>query len=128
MWIAGSAGTDLPGQPAVGTKDGYLANLNVATGSIDWSQRFTGKDNIAAPTSIAVDPTGASVLDRLGLPSGTLDLSDSQQLTAQSSLRPGDQFTVRPGDGSPRPSPSTPARPSRPWPRRSSAPRGSRRP
>ncbi|WP_372786389.1 hypothetical protein [Phenylobacterium sp.] len=100
VWIAGSAGTDLPGQPAVGTKDGFLAKLNVATGSIDWSQRFTGKDNMAAPSTIAFDPTGASVLDRLGLPSGTLDLSDSQQLMAQSSLRPGDQFTVKPGDSS----------------------------
>ncbi|HEV7385100.1 MAG TPA: hypothetical protein VGN89_09490 [Phenylobacterium sp.] len=99
VWIAGSAGADLPGQPAVGTKDGYLANLNIATGSIDWSQRFTGKDNMAAPTSIAVASTGASVLDRLGLPSGTLSLADSQQLTAQSSLRAGDQFTVKPGDG-----------------------------
>jgi hypothetical protein len=99
VWIAGSAGADLPGEPAVGTKDGYLANLNVATGSIDWSQRFTGNDNMAAPTSIAVASTGASVLDRLGLPSGTLSLADSQQLTARSSLRAGDQFTVKPGDG-----------------------------
>jgi hypothetical protein len=99
VWIAGSAGTDLPGQPAVGTKDGYLVNLNVATGAIDWSQRFTGKANMAVPTAIAVAPTGASVLDRLGLPSGTLNLADSQQLTAQSSLRAGDQFTVKPGDG-----------------------------
>ncbi len=54
---------------------------------------------MAVPTAIAVAPTGASVLDRLGLPSGTLNLADSQQLTAQSSLRAGDQFTVKPGDG-----------------------------
>jgi hypothetical protein len=99
VWIAGSAGTDLPGQPAVGKKDGFLAQLDIATGAVDWSRRFTGKDGFAAPTSIAVDPNGASVLDRIGLPKGELDLTDSQKLTAVTALRAGDQFTVRLGSG-----------------------------
>ena len=99
MWIGGQAGADLPGQAPVGTKDGFLAKLDVASGSINWSRRFTGKDGMASPTAIAVDPVGASVLDRIGLPSGTLVLADSQRLTAQSSLRAGDQFSVKAGDG-----------------------------
>jgi len=41
-----------------------------------------------------VDATGASALDRLGLPKGTLDMTGSQQLTALSSLRAGDKFEV----------------------------------
>jgi hypothetical protein len=102
VWIGGSAGTDLPGQAPVGTKDGFLASLDVATGTIDWSRRFTGKDGQAAPTAIAVAPTGASVLDRIGLPTGTLDLSDSQKLTAVSALRAGDQFTISTGGGVPK--------------------------
>lgn len=102
VYIAGSAGTDLPGAPvAVGKKDGFLARLNIATGAIDWSRRFTGKDGFAAPTSIAADPNGSSALDRLGLPQGGLDLSDSQKITAATSLRAGDQFTVRSGTGRP---------------------------
>ncbi len=99
VWIGGQAGTDLPGQPAVGTKDGFLARLDPITGAIGWSSRFTGKSNMATPTAIAFAPTGASVLDRLGLPSGALTLSDSQQLSAQSALRAGDQFTVQGGSG-----------------------------
>jgi hypothetical protein len=99
VWIAGSAGTDLPGQPAVGKKDGFLASLDVGAGTIDWSRRFTGKEGYAAPSSIAVDTTGASALDRLGLPKGLLDLDSSSQLTAMSSLRAGEQFTVRVGSG-----------------------------
>jgi len=94
VWIAGTAGTDLPNQPAVGTQDGFLANIDVDTGQVAWSQRFTGTANRAAPTAIAVAPQGASVLDRLGLPTGQLDLDSTQQLTAVSSLRAGDQFTV----------------------------------
>lgn len=100
VWIGGSAGTDLPnGLSPVGTKDGFLARLDVAAGTIAWSRRFTGKDGRAAPTAIAVDTTGASVLDRIGLPKGELDLTDSQRITAHSGLRPGDQFTVKSGLG-----------------------------
>jgi hypothetical protein len=97
VFIAGVAGTDLPGQPAVGKQDGFLASIDVASGAVTWSRRFTGKDGVDAPTAIAAAPTGASVLDRLGLPSGTLTTADSQQLVAQSSLRPGEQFTVKAG-------------------------------
>jgi hypothetical protein len=99
VWVAGSAGADLPGEPAVGKQDGFLARLDVAAGTIDWSRRFSGKDGYAAPSAIAVDPAGASSLDRLGLPAGTLGLSDSKKITAASSIRAGEQFTVRVGSG-----------------------------
>jgi hypothetical protein len=99
VYIGGqTVSTDLPGQAPVGTKDGFVANIDVNDGSIDWSSRFTGKDGIAAPTSIAVSSVGASVLDRLKLPTGTLDLADSQQIVAQSSIRPNDTFTVAVGN------------------------------
>jgi hypothetical protein len=99
VWIGGSAGTDLPDLDKVGKKDGFLAQLDVATGDVAWSRRFTGKDNMATPTAIAVDPTGASVLDRLGLPKGTLDLKPSDKITDASGLRAGDQFTISTGSG-----------------------------
>ena len=103
VWLAGAVGTDLPGfADKIGTKDGFLTRLDVAAGSVEWSRRFTGKDGRAAPTSIAVDTQGASVLDRVGLPQGQLDLSDSPRLTAASALRAGDQFTIRTGQGSTR--------------------------
>jgi len=101
VWITGSAGTDLPNQAPAGVKDGFLASLDVAAGTVGWSRRFTGKDRQAAPTAIAVDSDGASVLDRLGLPQGTLQMSSSQRLTAATSLRAGDQFTLAVGSGAP---------------------------
>jgi hypothetical protein len=101
VWITGTAGTDLPNQPAVGKQDGFVANIDIATGAVNYSRRFSGKDGMASPTSIAVDSSGASVLDVLGLPKGIIGGDTSQQLTAQSSLRPGDQFTVAPGSSPP---------------------------
>lgn len=99
IWITGSVGADLPGHAAVGTKDGFLARLDVNAGSVDWSRRFTGKEGFATPGAIAVDPGGSTSLDRLGLPQGTLDFRDSQKLVSASALRPGDQFGVRVGTG-----------------------------
>jgi len=98
VWISGSAGTDLPGQAAVGKKDGFLTRLDLDTGGIDWSRRFTGKEGHTVPTAIAIDTQGASVLDRLGLPKGTLGFTDSAQLSAMSSVRVGDQFQVQVGE------------------------------
>jgi hypothetical protein len=98
VWIGGAAGTDLPnGLTPVGAKDGFLAKLDIAAGTVDWSRRFTGTSGRAAPTAIAVDTTGASVLDRIGLPKGEMDLTDSTRLTAHSSLRTGDAFTLKVG-------------------------------
>lgn len=98
VWIGGAAGTDLPnGLTPVGTKDGFLAKLDIAAGTVDWSRRFTGTSGRATPTAIAVDTTGSSVLDRIGLPKGEMDLTDSPRLTAQSSLRAGDAFTLKVG-------------------------------
>ncbi|ACG77802.1 regulatory protein FlaEY [Phenylobacterium zucineum HLK1] len=100
VWIAGAAGTDLPGHPdKVGDADGFLTRLDVATGAVDWSRRFTAKDGHATPTSIAIDPNGASVLDRIGLPKGTLELKDSQTIVAQTGIRPGEEFRIRSGSG-----------------------------
>jgi hypothetical protein len=99
VWIAGTAGTDLPDQAAVGAHDGFLANLDVNTGAVTWSRRFTGTSDHAAPSALAVAPQGASVLDRLGLPTGDLTTTASQQITAVSAVRAGDQFTIKSSGG-----------------------------
>lgn len=103
VWITGSTTGDLPGTTVQGSgtapKDGYLARLDLDTGAADWTRRFTSTDQQVAPTSIAVDATGASVLDRLGLPKGTLQFKDSQLVTSGTSVRAGDQFFIRAQEG-----------------------------
>lgn len=94
-WLVGAAGKNLDGEETVGTKDGYVAQVNVGTGAVDWSQRVTGKDGYATPTSVAVSASGASALDALGLPSGRMDFSQSNRIVSATSARAGDTFQIR---------------------------------
>lgn len=94
-WVVGSAGANLDGQSTVGSKDGYVAQLNVGTGAVDWSQRLTGKDGYATPTSVAVSSTGASSLDLFGLPNGKMDYSQSDRIVSATAARAGDTFQIR---------------------------------
>lgn len=109
VWLTGTTTTDLPGLAPVGKQDGYVAALDVGAGAVTYSQRFTAKDRMDAPTSIAVGATGASALDRLGLPSGAIQLGaaalntnpfvvdNGPLVTTATSLRAGDQFQIKVG-------------------------------
>jgi hypothetical protein len=98
VYITGQqAVTPPPGQTTA--FDGYAMAIDPATGATIWSQSFRGTDRTVAPTSIAVDASGTSVLDRLGLPRGTIDYAGSQQVTAVTSARAGDQFIVKANGG-----------------------------
>ena len=84
-------------------KLGYGAQIDFRTGDVGWSDTNRGADNLSAPTAIAVDAQGVSALDKLGLPRGTLDFAGSQSLSANTSIRTGDQFFVRSGTGAAKP-------------------------
>ena len=101
VYLSGSATGDLPGEPAIGATDGFVAALNVGTGAVDYAQRFTGLDGQVAPTSIAVAPTGASILDQLGLPQGVVDGPVSNLVTATTGVAAGDSFKIAVNGGSP---------------------------
>lgn len=112
VWLTGVTSTDLPGLTAVGKQDGYVAGLDVGAGAVTYSQRFTAKDQMDAPEAIAVDATGGSALDRLGLPKGTVQVglatiasnpatgSTDPLLSTFTALRAGDQFQLRMGSSS----------------------------
>ncbi len=101
VYLAGSLATTPPsGSGLTNTTNGYLAAVNPATGAVTWSQQFQGTDDKAAPTSIAVSATGASVLDQLGLPTA-INYAKSTSLVDNTSLRPGDSFSIQAGSGTP---------------------------
>jgi hypothetical protein len=93
VYVTGDTQGALPGQMQSGTTNGFAAKLD-ASGAISWIQQYSGQAGIAAGASIAVAAKGSSVLDQLGLPTGTFDFSTSQLLTANSTLRAGATFGI----------------------------------
>lgn len=77
----------------------YLARLDPLTGSVEYERRWFGADQQARTATLAVAQGGASVLDRLGLPSGDLRQADSQLLVTATALRAGDRFFVSTSEG-----------------------------
>lgn len=101
VWLTGSATGSLPGEPAIGAHDGFVAALDVASGQATYAQRFTGQDGQVAPTSIAVSGTGESVLDQIGLPQGVVDGPVSNLVTSTTGVNAGDSFQIAVGPGAP---------------------------
>lgn len=101
VYVTGTVatGSTATGKDVVHNTDGFVTELDPATGETLWSRQYAGREGVAAPTAIAVSSQGSSVLDKLGLPSGQLDFSSSSQIVANTSARAGDQFYVRSGQG-----------------------------
>ena len=89
-YMAGQTGTT-PTTTKTG-QGAYLASMNVATGQVLSQTNYSGTDGVVNPNSIAVSSGSSSVLDKLGLPTGTILQTDSNLITANSSVRAGDQF------------------------------------
>ena len=114
----GTAGTDKGGAVTVGA-DGtvYLAGTTTGTfsgqsrsvvgannmfvtamasdGSIDWTRQYGGADGQSSGQGIAIDASGSSVLDTLGLARGSITDNQSMVLASQTTLRTGDSFKVQ---------------------------------
>lgn len=98
VWITGIADRSETAKSTDPTK-GYLARLDPLTGAVEYEKTWSGDGDQARPLTLAVASGGASVLDRLGLPKGEIDQTDSKLLTAASAVRPGDRFYVSPAEG-----------------------------
>lgn len=94
VWLTGIS------DRAIGAKTedpsrGYLARLDVETGQVEWTQTWTAAEGQARPLALTVSSGGASVLDRLGLPQGEIDQSQSKALVDATAVRAGDRFYVQ---------------------------------
>ncbi len=98
VWITGVADRAIGAKSTDPTK-AYLARLDPLTGVVEYERQWLGTEEQAKASTLAVASGGASVLDRLGLPQGDIDQSDSQALVNATSLRVGDRFYVSDASG-----------------------------
>lgn len=98
VWVTGVADRDPVADEDDPTR-GYLARIDPLSGAVEYERSWSGDGDQARPLTLAVASGGASVLDRLGLPQGEIDQSDSKRLIDATSLRVGDRFYISPADG-----------------------------
>lgn len=91
-WISGQTNGEIDGTTKINGKDAYLARLDIDTGTVEYQTRYTGVNGTVTPNAIAVSAGSGSVLDRLGLPLGKIETTDSKLITSGTSVRTGDQF------------------------------------
>ncbi|MGZ5987441.1 MAG: beta strand repeat-containing protein [Rhizomicrobium sp.] len=96
IYLTGSTTGTFAGQNRnVASVSNQFAASLTANGSVNWTHQFGGVDGQSSGAGIAIDTSGASVLDALGLPRGTITLNQSVDLTSQTTLRAGDSFQIQ---------------------------------
>ena len=93
VYAAGVAGGVINGVGVAGAKSSFLTRLG-ADGEAEWTRSFISAGGPVALTSLAVDASGTSPLDALGLPRGVVAARDLNLLTSRSALRAGDEFQI----------------------------------
>jgi hypothetical protein len=93
LYAAGVAGGAIAGQGAGGKTASFLTRLG-DDGDAAWTRTFNSSGGAFSLTGLAVDTSGASALDVLGLPRGQIAAFDNQPLVQRSALREGDEFRI----------------------------------
>jgi hypothetical protein len=95
VYLTGTTTGTLAGQNrnATGTENAFVAALD-GSGNVSWTRQYGGASGTSTGNGLAIDPTGSSVLDALGLPRGEIDINQSVDLAAATTLRPGDSFQI----------------------------------
>lgn len=98
-YLTGTIANDPSSLAAANATEGFVSGVDTATGAVSYSTRFAGANGQASPSAITVATTGSSVLDRLGLPQGTINAPTSNLIVANTSIQAGQSFYVRTSPG-----------------------------
>jgi hypothetical protein len=93
LYASGAAGGYIAGQEATSRTGAFIARLG-SDGQAAWVKTFGSSGAGFSITAMAASSSGASVLDVLGLPAGTVSAVDPGSVTSRSALRDGDEFRI----------------------------------
>ena len=94
LYIAGKTLGGIGGESLNGDRDAFAAQLDAATGALEWTHQISGRNGLSTATGLAIGKQDDSVLDALGLPAGRMIYSDTRVVTDRSSAREGDHFYI----------------------------------
>jgi hypothetical protein len=96
VYLSGTTSGTFAGQTrnTANTTNAFVASL-APGGAVNWVRQYGGLDGQSTGASVAIDPSGGSVLDALGLPKGAINLNQSLDLTTATTLRAGDSFQMK---------------------------------
>lgn len=98
LYVGGRTAGALGG-PRAGAVDGFVARVNAATGATETISQWGRTGVRTEAVAVAAAPGGDSAVGALGFARGVLNPENSRLLTAQTSLRAGDEFGFRVNGG-----------------------------
>lgn len=93
VYLAGTTTGALEGTRS-GPTDAFVARIDGATGAVGDVEQFGLLLRRSEAAGIAFANTGTSVLNALGLPTGTVGQAQTRDITTQTSVRDGDHFFI----------------------------------
>lgn len=94
VYVAGSTSGTLSGETARGSVDAFAAKVNGSTGAVEDVEQFGESLASKATGGLAFTTKGDSVLETLGLPTGTIDIDETLDVQTQTSAKVGDFFYI----------------------------------
>jgi hypothetical protein len=95
---AGGRTTGDLGATRRGPVDGFVTQIDTATGTVGTTTQFGQIQTRTEPVRVAADVGGANALSALGFARGTLNPTVSDRVTTQTTLREGDYFSIKADD------------------------------
>lgn len=96
---AGGRTTGALGRARLGTTDGFVARIDVASGEIAKIDQFGQSGTRTQPVMVSADVNGGDAVAALGLARGTLNPAVSSRVTTQTGAHAGDSFSIRLDNG-----------------------------
>ncbi|MCE9521833.1 MAG: hypothetical protein K8S25_05305 [Alphaproteobacteria bacterium] len=98
IYLAGSTSGNLNGGAAPTTTNAFVTKLD-GSGARVWTHQYASASDATSARSVTVDASGGSVLDKLGLPRGTIAFDDTRLIATAASVRAGDFFQIKVNGG-----------------------------
>jgi trimeric autotransporter adhesin len=95
---AGGRTTGDLGATRRGPVDGFVTQIDAATGTVGTTTQFGQILTRTEPVRVAADPGGSNALSALGFGRGVLNPTVSDRVTTQTTLREGDYFSIKADD------------------------------